>query len=262
MHYVKYFPAIMLLSILTLLSACGGGGGGSPTVPLSDNAYLSGIQLSVGKMDQDYYSAQLAYTGSVGYLASSIQITADSDDANATLTIDGLATASGAASNLIELAEGSNNITILVTAQDGISTESYSLDITREVAQSFAQRAYIKASNTGDSDAFGRSVALSGNTLAVGADFEDSSGVGVNGGAEADDSLGNAGAVYVFTRTNGDWSQQAYIKASNTGGADQFGWSVALSGDTLAVAALFEGSNGVAETDNSATESGAVYVLR
>ena len=49
------------------------------------------------------------------------------------------------------------------------------------------------------------------------------------------DDAADSGAVYVFTRTAGSWAQQAYIKASNTGWADVFGYSVALHGDTLAV---------------------------
>jgi hypothetical protein len=50
-----------------------------------------------------------------------------------------------------------------------------------------------------------------------------------------------SGAVYVFTRTGTTWSQQAYLKASNTEASDQFGESVALDGDTLAVGASRRG---------------------
>src|SRR6266705_2453345 len=54
---------------------------------------------------------------------------------------------------------------------------------------------------------------------------------------------------------------QAYVKASNTGAADEFGFAVALSsdGNTLVVGAPGEASAG-AETDNSAPSAGAVYV--
>ena len=49
----------------------------------------------------------------------------------------------------------------------------------------------------------------------------------------------------MYTRdAAGIWSQQAYVKASNTDAGDQFGWSVALSGDTLAVGAHGEDSAG------------------
>jgi FG-GAP repeat/Divergent InlB B-repeat domain len=128
----------------------------------------------------------------------------------------------------------------------------------------FALNAYVKASNTRAGDQFGFSVALAGDTLAVGADFEDSAATGVNGN-QADNSASDSGAVYVFTRTGGAWSQQAYLKASNTGTDDFFGFNVALAGDTLAVGAVGEdsaatGVNGN-QADNSAGGSGAVYVF-
>ena len=143
----------------------------------------------------------------------------------------------------------------------------------------WAQQAYIKASNPGEGDMFGFVVALSadGNTLAVSAYYEASAAKGINGDQD-DDSIPQAGAVYVFTRQGTTWSQQAYIKASNTGEAgvgnqigdgDQFGFSIALShdGNTLAVGAIAEDSaaSGINvndfQSDNSQISSGAVYLF-
>ncbi len=73
-----------------------------------------------------------------------------------------------------------------------------------------------------------------GNTMAVSAYWESSNAKGINGN-QKDESIPQAGAVYVFTRRGGAWTQQAYIKASNTGEAgtadvfgdgDQFGFSM------------------------------------
>jgi cysteine-rich repeat protein len=132
----------------------------------------------------------------------------------------------------------------------------------------WSQQAYAKASNTGAGDGFGSSVTLSpnGSTLAVGAPSESSAATGI-GGNQADNSAGGAGAAYRFTRNGTTWSQQAYVKASNTGMGDSFGWGVALSTDgTLAVGALRESSAatgiGGNQADNSASQAGAVYVLR
>ena len=130
----------------------------------------------------------------------------------------------------------------------------------------WSQQAYIKASNTDEGDQFGYSVALSGDTLAVGAQTEASNGTGVNSNTQGDNSAVQSGAVYVFTRSGTQWSQQAYIKASNTDSSDRFGVSVALAGDTLAVGALGESSTGTgvnsnAQRDISAFQSGAVYVF-
>src|SRR5882672_7362562 len=103
---------------------------------------------------------------------------------------------------------------------------------------SWAQQAYIKASNPGSDDQFGFAVTLSGdgNTLAVSAPYEDSAATGINGN-QADNSMANSGAVYVFSRTGSTWSQQAYVKASNTGHNIMYGYSVSLSanGDSMAV---------------------------
>ena len=126
----------------------------------------------------------------------------------------------------------------------------------------WTQQAYLKASNTSAGDWFGYSVALAGNTLAVGAPFEDGSATGVNG-ADDNGTLA-AGAVYVFTRSGTIWNQQAYIKASNTGADDQFGRSVALSGETLVVGAPEEDGSGIGvnpTSNNLTSNSGAVYIF-
>jgi hypothetical protein len=128
----------------------------------------------------------------------------------------------------------------------------------------WSRQAFIKASNPNVSDWFGQGLALSGDTLAVGASREASSATGINGN-QADNSASGSGAVYVFTRTSGSWSQQAYVKASNAAAADGFGSAVALEGDTMAVGASGEdsGATGVDgnPADESASASGAVYVF-
>jgi FG-GAP repeat len=127
-----------------------------------------------------------------------------------------------------------------------------------------AQQAYLKASNTDAQDEFGTSVAVSGDTVVVGAPSEDSAASGVNGN-QADDSLSEAGAAYVFTRSGSNWSQQAYLKASNPDLVDRFGVSVAVSGDTVVVGAPFERSAASGVNGNQADDSlpfaGAAYVF-
>ncbi len=128
------------------------------------------------------------------------------------------------------------------------------------------QLAYLKASNTGSSDWFGYSVAISGDTMVVGASLEDSNATGVNNGNGAVDSAGNSGAVYVFIRTADSWTQQAYLKASNTGSSDEFGLAVAISEDTIVVGAPYEdsdrtGVNSESPDNSLASASGAVYVF-
>jgi hypothetical protein len=132
----------------------------------------------------------------------------------------------------------------------------------------WSQQAYLKASNTGPNDWFGSRLALSGdgNIAAIGASLEDSAAQGING-RQADDSANEAGAVYVFTRRGSSWTQQAYVKGSNTQAFDEFGGSVALTRDgrTLVVTAHGEDSGARSvngnEADNSVDEAGAAYVF-
>jgi hypothetical protein len=154
---------------------------------------------------------------------------------------------------------------------DGVP-DSGAVYVFRRSGVSWLQEAYVKASNTGATDRFGRSVALSGELLAVGASGEDSAATGVNGD-QADNSAQYGGAVYVFRRRDAAWQQAAYVKASNTDATDAFGGQVALSGDILAAGAAgdelaFAGGEDSAasgvngnQADNSLEASGAAYVF-
>ncbi len=125
---------------------------------------------------------------------------------------------------------------------------------------------YVKASNPGANDIFGNAIALSadGLTLAVSAYGEASAG-GTNA---QDNSAPSAGAVYVYSRSGGSWTQQVMLKAPNAATNHFFGKTLALStdGNTLAIGADGEGSNhtgtfAIMPTGNAlAPDSGAVYV--
>jgi hypothetical protein len=173
--------------------------------------------------------------------------------------------------------EGSGAKGVNGNQRDNSVFEAGAVYVYARAGNGWTQQAYLKASNPQMSAAFGHYVALSddGNTLAVSAYWESSNAKGIDGN-QRDESIPQAGAVYVFTRQGAAWSQQAYVKASNTGEAgtadtfgegDQFGFSLALSGDgnTLAVGALTEdgGTRGINgnQADNSAASAGAVYVF-
>lgn len=121
-----------------------------------------------------------------------------------------------------------------------------------------AQEAYIKAPNSDLGDNFGTSVAISGNTLVVGAKNEDSDGIG----GQLNNAVSNAGAAYVYVKNGGSWTFQAYLKASNAGDEDKFGASVAIDGDTIVVGAPDEGSNSASDpANNGVPGAGAVYIF-
>ncbi|WP_428261618.1 cadherin-like beta sandwich domain-containing protein [Haliangium sp.] len=190
--------------------------------------------------------AERVYEAEVSLLQQSASVTVVPAHPEATVSVAGELVLGGVASAPLPLDLGDNLVEVSVTGPGG-GTRVYVVDLRRGAG--LAQAAYGKASNTDFGDQFGYSVALSGDTLAVGARGEDSDATGVNGN-QGDNSFVFAGAVYVFRRTGARWAQEAYLKASDTGSLDEFGFSVALSGDTLAVGSL------------EANDTGAVYVFQ
>lgn len=136
----------------------------------------------------------------------------------------------------------------------------------------WSQEAYLKASNTGAADVFGSALGIWGDTVVVGAPQESSDATGIDGDQASNDSA-FAGAAYVFVRDDGVWSQQAYLKASNTPHVhdfshldpEQFGYAVAVAGETILVGAPGEDSNarGVDgdQANDDSQDSGAAYVF-
>ena len=85
--------------------------------------------------------------------------------------------------------------------------------------------------------------------------MESSGATGVNGNPN-DNSASGAGAAYVFVRNGTVWSQQAYLKASNTGSDDIFGGRVAVSGNTVVVGASGEDSHATGVNGNQSDNCG------
>ena len=148
----------------------------------------------------------------------------------------------------------------------------------------WTHQAYLKAPNAGSNDYFGQSVAIDGETVVVGAMYEDSSTTAIINGDDLSSTNNyainyNSGAAYVFTRSGTAWSHQAYLKApvpasTNTNNAytnanDEFGHSVAISGDHIIVGAHYEDSSTMAIINGSdltgineyGNQNGAAYVF-
>ena len=89
-------------------------------------------------------------------------------------------------------------------------------------------------------DYFGWSVAIDGNTIVVGANGDDDNG-------------SSSGSVYVFSNAGGTWMQTAKLTADDGERFDNFGYSVAIDGNTIVV-----GANG---DDDNGSGSGSVYVF-
>jgi trimeric autotransporter adhesin len=98
----------------------------------SSNAILSKLSTSpVVTLTSVTGPGYKNYTGSVPNTTATIKILPVSEDATATIQVNGVAVASGSASKGIGLTVGSNTITTIVTAQDGVTKNSYIMTITR-----------------------------------------------------------------------------------------------------------------------------------
>jgi hypothetical protein len=243
---------------------------------LQSDATLSALTLSAAQLSPAFSPTTLAYSAGarVSGITSAVTqttITATTSNPNAKITIAGAVASSGVPSAPMTVKQGPNPIDVTVVAPDGTTTTHYAIALAGLVND------YFKASTTSVNAGFGGSVALStdGNTLAVGAPGESSHATGINGN-QADKSAPGAGAVYVFRRSSSTWTQEAYVKASNTSVCiaetgptcgDAFGSAVALSSDgsTLAVGAPSERNQlsgiDVDGSDTSLQGAGAVYVF-
>ncbi len=95
------------------------------------NANLSNLALSSGTLTPAFATATLAYTANVANSVVSITVTPTTADSNATIKVNGTTVASGSASGAIALTVGANTITTVVTAQDGVTFQTYSVLVTR-----------------------------------------------------------------------------------------------------------------------------------
>ncbi len=124
----------------------------------------------------------------------------------------------------------------------GIASAQGSAYVFTRSGSTWTQQSKLTAVAGAAGDNFGMSVAIDGDTAVVGADYDD-----VNANV-------NQGSAYVFTRSSGTWSQQAQLIAGDGAPLDYFGRSLALSGDTVLVAADEDDVGG-------AVDQGSVYVF-
>ena len=102
----------------------------------STNADLSDLTISIGTLTPAFASGTTSYTDSVAYTVLGLTVTPTSADTGATIMVNGMAVTSGAASQEIALNIGDNTIEVTVTAQDGITTRTYTITVNRAAASS------------------------------------------------------------------------------------------------------------------------------
>ena len=122
----------------------------------------------------------------------------------------------------------------------GSNAEQGSAYVFVRSCESWSQQWKLTASDGAAQDSFGEWVAISGNTVVVGAPYDD-------------ESFADQGSAYVFVRSGGSWSQQQKLTASDGAADDEFGHSAAISGETVVV--------GARQDDESFTDQGSAYVF-
>ncbi len=202
---------------------------------------------------------------SVSILAQRIAITvSDPDGLLDRATVGGVPVVFGTASTATALATGATSIPITVYAKSGLS-KTYELAIDRGT-KPITQSHFVKATDPHAQEQFGMLTVIDGDTMAISAPYDNSSGRGVYVANEpVDQGAMKSGAVYVFRRTGTTWVREAFLKASNSDAGDSFGLTLALVGNTLAITSEYEASAATGvdgdQDDNSAPNAGAVYVF-
>lgn len=145
-----------------------------------------------------------------------------------------------------------------------------SVDVFEKVDGEWTRVTTLTSANPTTRPYFGESIAIAGGIIAVGAPGDDSASTGVDGDPN-DDGATDSGAVYIFEKRVGEWTQAAYLKASNTGSlgfellGDAFGIDVAVVGGRVVVGASGEASAATGVDGDQASDdapgSGAAYVF-
>ena len=130
---------------------------------------------------------------------------------------------------------------------DGANSGSAHVFTRSSPADPWSWLAKLTASDAAVGDEFGIAVAVDGDTIVVGAHQNDS----------------NKGAAYVFTwnSSNSKWEQKANLTASDGDTSDEFGYSVAVDGDTIVVGAHKADYIDLNNSSNNLADSGAAYVF-
>lgn len=108
-------------------------------------ATLSGLTISAGTLSPTFSTATTSYTASVLFANSTINITPTRTNAYATIKVNGVNATSGSPST-VNLSVGSNTISVVVTAEDGTTTTTYTITVTRGVAETVSSLSAITTS--------------------------------------------------------------------------------------------------------------------
>ena len=111
----------------------------APVVTLSRDATLSNLAISPGMLSPGFNSTTTFYVVNVDNSVNAISVMPTVNQANAAVTVNGYLVTSGSFSGGMSLYDGDNTIIVLVTAQDGITKNTYTIRVTRAAATTTTQ---------------------------------------------------------------------------------------------------------------------------
>ncbi|MEZ5424443.1 MAG: FG-GAP repeat protein [Pyrinomonadaceae bacterium] len=218
------------------LTATGGAGGdffGASVAAYGDTAIVGAVYDDVGATDQ---GSAYVFERAVSTWTQVQQLTASDASANDNFGVS-------------VAISGSTAIVGAFNDDVGANTNQGSAYVFFYSGGSWLEQAHLTGTSGPSGGQFGYSVGISGDTAIV--------------GAYLDDAFGNSdrGAAYVFTRAGSLWSQEAYLSASDGVANDQFGSSVAISGDVAIVGAYLDdvGTNSNQGSAYVFTRSGTMW---
>ncbi|MCL4441424.1 MAG: stalk domain-containing protein [Firmicutes bacterium] len=106
---------------------------GPAAPPASSDANLSSLDLTTGSLSPAFAPGKISYTQNADNATASTKVRPITKESHATITVNGTLVTSGNWSD-IPLSVGDNTISVAVTAQDGVTTRTYSIIVTRQAA--------------------------------------------------------------------------------------------------------------------------------
>lgn len=256
---IRLSRAASLAALLVAIPACNSGAGDDANPPPQTGTIESAIQIPSQQAklipsdggEFDLFGLSVALSGNTALIGATRNDELGSDAGAAYVFVRSgtswapqakLLAPDGAANDSFGTAVAIAGDTAVVTAtgNDGASSDTGAAYVFVRTGTAWALQAKLTAGDAIAADQIGVSVALTGDTVVVGA-------------TNTDDRGERSGSAYVFTRTGTAWTQQTKLLASDGVEFDQFGISVAASGDSAIVGAWGDDDNGLS--------SGSAYVF-
>lgn len=140
-----------------------------------------------------------------------------------------------------------NTLVVGADGRDDLGVSSGAAYVYQRVGDAWVQQAKLLAADGAEFDSFGQSVAIDGDTIVVGA-------------ASHNGVAFDSGAAYVFVRSGADWIEQAKLAPADGNEYDEFGYSVAISGETIVVGSRAGDLDNIGSVDTNADGFAHIYV--